>query len=293
MKIDIVTIFPEYFAPLELSLLGKARAAGLLDIAVHDLRRWTYDVHRTVDDSPYGGGAGMVMRPEPWGDALDVLAPIESHTRLIVPSAAGEPFSHAIAADLATEAHLIFAAGRYEGIDQRVVDHAATRLRVTEVSIGDYVLFGGEVAALVMIEALARLIPGVLGNAASLDDESHTDGLLESPVYTKPPEWRGFAVPEVLRSGDHGRIARWRRDQALLCTAERRPDLLRALDVGELDRRDLDVLTGIGFDVRRDAAAADAVAADAAAADARRADAGAADAGTAEAMGAHGGETMP
>lgn len=265
MKIDIVTIFPDYFAPIDLSLLGKARAAGLVEIAVHDLRRWTYDVHRTVDDSPYGGGAGMVMRPEPWGEALDAIAPAPSTSmspgesattgapagaaRLIVPSPAGVPLTHALAADLAAESHLIFACGRYEGVDQRVVDEASTRLRVTEISIGDYVLFGGEVAVLVMIEALARLIPGVLGNAASLDHESHTDGLLESPVYTKPPEWRGRPVPDVLRSGDHGRIARWRRDQALRRTAERRPDLLRALPAGALDRRDTAVLTDIGFDL--------------------------------------------
>ena len=260
MKIDIVTIFPEYFAPIDLSLLGKARATGLVEIAVHDLRRWTYDVHRTVDDSPYGGGAGMVMRPEPWGEALDAIAPApswESDTtgapvgapRLIVPSPAGVPLTHALAADLAAESHLVFACGRYEGVDQRVVDDATTRLRVTEISIGDYVLFGGEVAVLVMIEALSRLIPGVLGNAASLDDESHTDGLLESPVYTKPPEWRGRPVPDVLRSGDHGRIARWRRDQALRRTAERRPDLLRALPAEALDRHDRAVLTDIGFDL--------------------------------------------
>jgi tRNA (guanine37-N1)-methyltransferase len=252
MKIDIVTIFPDYFAPLDLSLLGKARASGLVEVAVHDLRRWTYDVHRTVDDSPYGGGAGMVMRPEPWGEALDALA--DGHgtgpgPRLIVPSPAGAPLTHTLAADLAAESHLIFACGRYEGIDQRVVDDASTRLRVIEISIGDYVLFGGEVAALVMIEALTRLIPGVLGNAASLDDESHTDGLLESPVYTKPPEWRDRTVPDVLRSGDHGRIARWRRDQALRRTAERRPDLLRALPAGALDRHDEAVLSDIGVDL--------------------------------------------
>jgi tRNA (guanine37-N1)-methyltransferase len=252
MKIDIVTIFPEYFAPLDLSLLGKARATGLVEVAVHDLRRWTYDVHRTVDDSPYGGGAGMVMRPEPWGEALDALADGNGTgpgSRLIVPSPAGVPLTHAVAADLAAESHLIFACGRYEGVDQRVVDDASTRLRVTEISIGDYVLFGGEVAVLVMIEALTRLIPGVLGNAASLDDESHTEGLLESPVYTKPPEWRGRTVPDVLRSGDHGRIARWRRDQALRRTAERRPDLLRALPAGALDRHDVAVLADIGFDL--------------------------------------------
>jgi tRNA (guanine37-N1)-methyltransferase len=224
VKIDIVTIFPDYLAPLELSLIGKARSAGLLRLSVYDLRRWTFDVHRTVDDSPYGGGPGMVMRPEPWGLALDELASPE--TRLVVPTPAGKPFNQAMAASFAAEEHLIFACGRYEGIDQRVVDHAASRMPVSEVSIGDYVLFGGEVAALVMIEAIARLLPGVLGNADSLVDESHADGLLEAPMYTKPPTWRGLDVPEILRSGDHGRIAKWRHEQALRRTEERRPDLL-------------------------------------------------------------------
>ena len=262
MKVDIVSIFPEYFAPLALSLIGKARSAGLLDIVVYDLRRWTQDVHRTVDDSPYGGGPGMVMRPEPWGEAIDALAntatapepaevpfgrapggcaatapePAEvpfgrapggsAGTRLVVPSPAGEPFSQAMARSLAREQHLLFACGRYEGIDQRVVDHAATRMPVSEVSLGDYVLFGGEVAVLVMLEAIVRLLPGVLGNADSLLDESHAGGLLEAPMYTKPPIWRGLVVPEILRSGDHGRIARWRREQALARTEARRPDLL-------------------------------------------------------------------
>jgi tRNA (guanine37-N1)-methyltransferase len=235
MKIDIVTIFPDYFAPLDLSLLGRARATGVLDVAVHDLRRWTHDVHRTVDDTPYGGGAGMVMRPEPWGEALDELVPEGSTARLVVPSPGGVPLTHALAVELANESHLVFACGRYEGIDERVVENASTRMSVTEVSIGDYVLFGGEVAVLVIMEALTRLIPGVLGNAASLHDESHTDGLLESPVYTKPPEWRGLTVPEILRSGDHGRIARWRREQSLRRTAERRPDLLRGAEPGAAD----------------------------------------------------------
>jgi tRNA (guanine37-N1)-methyltransferase len=263
MKIDIVTIFPDYFAPLGLSLLGKATSGGLLDVSVHDLRQWTHDVHRTVDDTPYGGGAGMVMRPEPWGEALDALAPVGVHDpapvgvhdpapaagqapRLVVPSPAGVPLTHALAEELAAERHLIFACGRYEGIDERVAQHASERMTVTEISIGDYVLFGGEVAVLVIVEAIVRLVPGVLGNAASLHDESHTDGLLESPVYTKPPEWRGLGVPDVLRSGDHGRIERWRRDQALLRTAERRPDLLRALPVGALGQADRRVLGSAG-----------------------------------------------
>jgi tRNA (guanine37-N1)-methyltransferase len=249
MRIDVVTIFPEYLGPLDLSLIGKARASGLLDVGVHDLRTWTHDVHRTVDDSPYGGGPGMVMRPEPWGEALDALAS-GGGARLVVPTPAGEVFSQALAHELAAEPHLIFACGRYEGIDQRVLDHAATRMPVTEVSLGDYVLFGGEVAVLVMCEAIVRLLPGVLGNADSLADESHAHGVLEAPVYTKPPEWRGHGVPDILRSGDHGRIARWRRDQALLRTAQRRPDLLAALDPGTLDKRDLALLDGAGFQVR-------------------------------------------
>ncbi|MGY2875451.1 tRNA (guanine37-N1)-methyltransferase [Marmoricola sp. URHA0025 HA25] len=223
MKIDVVTIFPDYLAPLELSLAGRARERGLLDVRVHDLRDWTHDRHRTVDDTPYGGGAGMVMRPEPWGEALDAVAP--DAATLVVPTPSGVPLTQAVAEELATHEHLVFACGRYEGIDQRVLDHAATRLQVREVSLGDYVLNGGEVAALVVIEAVARLLPGFMGNADSIVEESHQDGLLEYPVYTKPPEWRGLAVPDVLLSGDHARIAAWRRDQALRRTAERRPDL--------------------------------------------------------------------
>ena len=250
MRVDIVSIFPEYFAPLDLSLLGKARAEGALQLAVHDLRTWTHDVHRTVDDTPYGGGAGMVMRPEPWGEALDALA--GEGTRLVVPAPTGRPFTQALAHELAADSHLLFACGRYEGIDQRVLDHAAGRMVVTEVSLGDYVLFGGEVAVLVMLEAITRLLPGVLGNAASLDDESHAHGLLEAPMYTKPAIWRELAVPEVLRSGDHGRIARWRRDQALLRTADRRPDLLAAVDPATLDKRDRATLEQAGIDLPLD-----------------------------------------
>ncbi|MGC4895707.1 tRNA (guanosine(37)-N1)-methyltransferase TrmD [Micromonospora sp. DT31] len=253
MRVDVVSIFPEYFAPLDLSLTGRARANGTLRLAVHDLRAWTHDVHRTVDDTPYGGGPGMVMRPEPWGEALDALAPDElspdGHTlpRLLVPSPAGVPFTQAMAHELAAESHLLFACGRYEGIDQRVLDHAATRMRVTEVSLGDYVLFGGEVAVLVILEAVTRLLPGVLGNAGSLDEESHAHGLLEAPLYTKPASWRGLDVPEVLRSGDHARIARWRRDEALLRTAGRRPDMLDALAPEALDKRDRAALDRGGF----------------------------------------------
>jgi tRNA (guanine37-N1)-methyltransferase len=253
LRVDVVSIFPEYFAPLELSLIGRARATGLLEVTVHDLRTWTRDVHRTVDDTPYGGGPGMVMRPEPWGEALDALAPARldasASGRLLVPSPAGVVFTQAMAHELAAERHLLFACGRYEGIDQRVLDHAAERMPVTEVSLGDYVLFGGEVAVIVIMEAVTRLLPGVLGNADSLAEESHAHGVLEAPVYTKPPTWRGLAVPEILRSGDHGRIARWRREQALLRTAARRPDMLAGLPVGALDRRDLAALDGAGFQV--------------------------------------------
>jgi len=243
MRVDVVTIFPEYLAPLSLSLIGKAQASGLLSVDVHDLRTWTSDVHRTVDDTPYGGGPGMVMRPEPWGLALDALATPAS--RLVVPTPVGAPFTQRTAHELADASHLIFACGRYEGIDQRVLDHASTRLPMTEVSLGDYVLFGGEVAVLVIMEAVTRLLPGVLGNADSLAEESHAAGLLEAPVYTKPPVWRDLAVPDILRSGDHGRIARWRRDESLRRTATRRPDMLsgpQAPDLGKADRAVLDDL---------------------------------------------------
>ncbi len=244
MRVDVVSIFTEYLAPLELSLLGKAVSDGRLSLGVHDLRQWTHDVHRTVDDTPYGGGAGMVMRPEPWGEALDALA--TPRTRLIVPAPTGERFSQALAHELAEEEHLLFACGRYEGIDQRVLDHAAETMRVTEVSLGDYVLFGGEVAVLVIMEAVVRLLPGVLGNAGSLDDESHAHGLLEAPMYTKPAVWRDREVPEILRSGDHGKIARWKRDEALRRTYARRPDLIADLDPATLDKRDKATLAALG-----------------------------------------------
>jgi tRNA (guanine37-N1)-methyltransferase len=224
MRVDIVTIFPSFFDVLDVSLIGKARDRGLLDIRVHDLRAFTHDRHRTVDDTPYGGGAGMVMKPEPWGEALDtVLGP---DAVLVVPSPAGELFSQALARDLAAEAHLVFACGRYEGIDHRVIDHYAARGRVRLVSLGDYVLNGGEVAAMAMVEAVSRLVPGVIGNPASLVEESHEDGLLEYPSYTKPAQWRGLEVPPVLLSGNHAAIAAWRREQSVARTRLQRPDLL-------------------------------------------------------------------
>jgi tRNA (guanine37-N1)-methyltransferase len=205
-------------------LPGKAIANGIVEIAVHDLRRWTHDVHHSVDDSPYGGGPGMVMKAPVWGDALDEICTTE--TLLVVPTPAGRPFRQADAQRWSAEAHLVFACGRYEGIDQRVVEDAAQRMRVEEVSIGDYVLPGGESATLVMIEAVVRLLPDVLGNPVSHQDDSHSDGLLEGPSYTRPPSWRGLDVPPVLLSGDHGKVAAWRRAQALQRTRERRPDLL-------------------------------------------------------------------
>ncbi len=236
MRLDYLTIFPDYLAPLGLSLPGKAAARGLVELHVHDLRGWTHDRHRTVDDTPYGGGAGMVMRPEPWGEALDELLgdPAAGRATVVVPSPAGRPLTQALARELSTRSRLLFACGRYEGIDQRVLDHARTRddvEEVVEVSLGDYVLNGGEVAALAVTEAVVRLLPGFMGNAASLEEESHEQGLLEYPVYTKPATWRGHEVPAVLLSGNHGAIAAWRHEQSLERTAERRPDLLHASHV--------------------------------------------------------------
>lgn len=256
MRYDVVTIFPEYLEPLKLSLLGKAREKGLMDLHLHDLRDYTFDRHRTVDDTPYGGGAGMVMKPEPWGLALDeVLAasPLKTATEdsaegadpaadtrplLIVPSPAGAVFDQAMAYELAEEKHIVFAPARYEGIDERVLDWAQEGFRVMPVSLGDYVLYGGEVAVMAMIEAITRLIPGAMGNPASLEEESHTGGLLEYPVYTKPAVWRDREVPEVLLSGNHGAIARWRRDRQIERTLERRPDLLEAYPVEQWDKKD-------------------------------------------------------
>jgi tRNA (guanine37-N1)-methyltransferase len=225
VRIDVVTIFPSYLDPLRESLPGKAIDAGVVALEVHDLRRWTHDVHRSVDDAPYGGGPGMVMRAPVWGEALDEICSPES--LLVVPTPAGALFTQATAQRWSGESHLVFACGRYEGIDQRVADDAATRMRVEEVSIGDYVLPGGESAALVMIEAVLRLLPNVLGNPLSHQDDSHSDGVLEGPSYTRPPSWRGLDVPEVLLSGDHARIEEWRRQAAEQRTRERRPDLLQ------------------------------------------------------------------
>jgi tRNA (guanine37-N1)-methyltransferase len=271
MRIDVVSIFPEYLAPLELSLIGKARQDGLLDLKVHDLREFTTDRHRTVDDTPYGGGAGMVMKPEPWAQALTAVAAGRSDEAgrtetadapgaagasgstvkpvLIVPSPAGERFTQATAHELAEEAQLVFACGRYEGIDERVLEWAADHFTVRPMSLGDYVLNGGEVAVLAMVEAIGRLLPGVVGNPESLVEESHSDGLLEYPVYTKPSSWRDRDVPAVLLSGNHGKIAQWRRHEQYRRTAERRPDLLEEFDAGKLPRADRTAFADLGYDV--------------------------------------------
>lgn len=260
MRIDVVTIFPDYLAPLEASLIGKAQERGILDVHVHDLRQWATDVHRTVDDSPSGGGPGMVMKPDVWGRALDAVyaagpsaAGRTRRPRLIIPTPGGQPFTQQLAGELAAESWLIFACGRYEGIDARVVDDARARLTVDELSIGDYVLAGGEAAALVIVEAATRLLPGVLGNADSAADDSFASGpmsgLIEAPVYTKPPVWRDRMVPEVLLSGNHAAIARWRRDEALRRTAAVRPDLIERLAPGDLDVQDRAVLAEAGWAV--------------------------------------------
>jgi len=302
VRLDIITIFPEYFAPLGISLIGKAVQRGDISVGVHDLRSWAHDTHRTVDDTPFGGGPGMVMRPEPWGEALDAIlaaatgaqpgtgvvggaepgpcvsggaepgpgvtsaaeaggtgpqpaGPQPAGPQLIVPTPAGAPFGQAIAAQLAEAEHLIFACGRYEGIDARVVEYARSLIPVRELSIGDYVLPGGEPAVLVMIEAICRLLPGVLGNAESASDDSFgagvgaMHGLVEGPTYTRPRVWRGREVPDVLLSGNHAAIARWRRDEALMRTARTRPDLAARLPRGALSARDRQVLSDAGFAV--------------------------------------------
>ncbi|MCT1367376.1 tRNA (guanosine(37)-N1)-methyltransferase TrmD [uncultured Kocuria sp.] len=256
-RYDVISIFPEYLQPLELSLIGKARRAGLLDLTISDLRDFTTDRHRTVDDTPYGGGAGMVMKAEPWAQALESLLPedddaemssildVNDRPLLVVPSPAGHVFTQRTAEEFATERHIVFACGRYEGIDERVLEWAADRFRVLPVSLGDYVLNGGEVAVMAMIEATARLLPGVIGNPESLVEESHSDGLLEYPVYTKPSVWRDRPVPEVLLSGHHAVIARARRDWQLERTARRRPDLIEGLPESSLDRKDQAVLRDV------------------------------------------------
>jgi tRNA (guanine37-N1)-methyltransferase len=254
VRIDVITIFPEYLDPLRAALLGRAIERGLIEVAVHDLRDWTRDVHRAVDDAPYGGGPGMVMKPQVWGEALDAVcgpgagAPTP---RLVVPTPAGRPFTQETARAYAREEHLVFACGRYEGIDQRVIEDAARRMPVDEVSIGDYVLVGGEAAVLVMVEATVRLLPGVLGNPSSAEQDSFSDGLLEGPSYTRPEVWRELAVPDVLRSGNHALIERWRRDQALERTLRRRPDLLDRLPEDSLGERDQAVLDRVRREQRQ------------------------------------------
>lgn len=224
MKIDIVTIFPAFFDVLEVSLIGKALDKNLVDISVHDLRDATSDPHRSVDDTPYGGGAGMVMSPEPWGVMLDRL--LTKNSVLVVPSPAGRVFTQAQAKELAQGEHLVFACGRYEGIDQRVIEHYSSSHTVLELSLGDYVLNGGEVAVVAMLEATLRLVPGVIGNPESLTEESHEEGLVEYPSYTKPRTWRELEVPEVLLSGHHEQIRQWRHEQSVARTKRMRPDLL-------------------------------------------------------------------
>jgi tRNA (guanine37-N1)-methyltransferase len=256
VRIDIITIFPEYFTPLSVSLLGKAAARGTIDLRVHDLRSWAHDVHRTVDEAPFGGGPGMVMSPVPWGEALDEVTGADpAQATLVVPTPSGRPFTQATATELSRSGSLVFACGRYEGIDARVVDDARTRMPVAELSVGDYVLSGGEPAALVMIDAITRLLPGVLGNAGSAADDSFgagtgpMAGLLEGPAYTRPRSWRGREVPPVLLSGDHAAIARWRRDEALRRTAAFRPDLAAQLVGDAFDARDRQVLLEAGFPI--------------------------------------------
>ncbi|MCF6475704.1 tRNA (guanosine(37)-N1)-methyltransferase TrmD [Nonomuraea sp. MG754425] len=265
MRLDIISIFPEYFAPLDVSLIGKARERGTLDVRLHQLRDWAHDVHRTVDDTPYGGGPGMVMKPEVWGEAIDTVIDTAIDTgidtvvgsaggpapRLVVPTPSGRPFTQELAQELAGEPWLLFACGRYEGIDSRVMQEYSGRLRVDEVSIGDYVLAGGEVAVLVMVEAVGRLLPGVLGNAQSAVDDSFAPGsmrnLVEGPVFTKPPVWRGHEVPAVLLSGHHGNVARWRRDEAIRRTVRNRPELAAELDPATLDKHDRKLLEELSF----------------------------------------------
>jgi tRNA (guanine37-N1)-methyltransferase len=228
MKIDVVSVFPTYLEPLKLSLIGKAINEGLIELAIHDLRDYTHDKHKTVDEPPYGGGPGMVMKAEPWGEAIDGL--VNPETILVIPTPSGRPFTQELAQEYSQTKHIVFACGRFEGIDSRIGQYYSSTIRVDEVSIGDYVLAGGEAAVLVIVEAAARLIPGVLGNSESFIDDSFALGemaaLIEGPVYTRPPVWRELAVPEILLSGDHEKIANWRLAQARNKTAEIRPDLV-------------------------------------------------------------------
>lgn len=231
LHIDLISIFPEYFAPLGLSVIGRAQQRGLLTVRTYDLREWAQDKHRTVDDTPYGGGPGMVMRADVWGRAIDdVLAADERPATLVIPTPSGRRFDQELAAQFAELPRLVIACGRYEGIDSRVAAHYADQLPVAEVSVVDAVLAGGEAAALVMAEAVVRLLPGVLGNEASAPDDSFAPGrsgaALEGPVFTRPPSWRGLDVPEVLLSGDHGAVEVWRTEQSRLRTEAMRPDLV-------------------------------------------------------------------
>ena len=286
LRLDVITIFPEYLDPLRHALLGKAIEQGILAVGVHDLRDWATGNHKSVDAPPLGGGPGMVMKPEVWGPALDdvatgragtdlesaaahrndkprhdevhavALRPYDggedaSKPLLIVPTPAGKPLTQADAQAWSREEHIVFACGRYEGIDQRVFEDASKRYRVREVSIGDYVLIGGEVAVLVIAEAVTRLIPGVLGNTESHEDDSFSDGLLEGPSYTKPRVWRGIEAPAVLTSGDHAKVAAWRREQSLKRTRDVRPDLLKTTPLSDEDRFMLnarDVVTTVRVD---------------------------------------------
>ncbi|MGO1423604.1 MAG: tRNA (guanosine(37)-N1)-methyltransferase TrmD [Brachybacterium sp.] len=243
MRIDVITIFPEYLTPLDLSLIGKARREGLVDLHVHDLRQWTHDRHRTVDDTPLGGGAGMVMKPAPWAAAFSGVREAghaalgaDVEPLIVFPNPAGEPFAQSTAQEWSQCEWLVFACGRYEGIDERVYQHLADiGCEVALASLGDYVLNGGEVAVLAITEAVVRLVPGVVGNAESLVEESHSEGLLEYPLYTRPASWTDPAgvvreAPPILLSGDHAKVAAWRQEQSVARTRERRPDLLTQTD---------------------------------------------------------------
>jgi tRNA (guanine37-N1)-methyltransferase len=239
LHFDVFTLFPEVFNPyLQSSILKRAQESGLLSVALHNIRDWTSDRHHVCDDMPYGGGGGMVMKPEPIFNAVESVLGAPPACPLILLSPQGRVFTQSLAWELSQQPHLALLSGRYEGIDERVIEHLVT----DEISIGDYVLSGGELPALVLIDAITRLLPGALGDPQGAWDDSHATGLLEYPHYTRPPEFRGWVVPEVLLSGDHARIARWRRQQALLRTRQRRPDLLEKADLSDSDRGFLDGL---------------------------------------------------